>query len=416
MLSHLQDVFRKANPRWIYALLLASWLFFCYIKALKGGDFDVYLDAANKLMEGKNIYAPPFAKGLQYYYSVAFALVLSLFLSIPVIGKFLWLVFSTWCIYRSWCIMQFFVEAKGQFTKQHYLIWKIIIIVISARFILYNFLAVQLTLFLLWVTLEAVYQSYKGRQFYGGLILGIAINIKLLPLVILPYLLFRSYYIAFFSTIFMVLLLLFAPALWIGTQENYFLLTEWGHIINPISPDNSLKGNKLMHSLAAVIPAYFMEPIDGFSGKRQIFDFSPETIKMLIQIIRACLILLTLYFLRWWPFCKAQSKSYIWWELSYILLIVPLIFPHQQKYSFWFMMPCICYLTFQFLRKDNSFSYYAKVIFILLLLLISPVIGRDVLGDHLYDLFQFYKILSLVAFCFIFFLIKNPPLKANEEE
>ena len=46
------------------------------VSALDGGDFDVYLDAAIKLNNGDNIYAPPFIKGLQYFYSPLFALVL----------------------------------------------------------------------------------------------------------------------------------------------------------------------------------------------------------------------------------------------------------------------------------------------------------------------------------------------------
>lgn len=55
-------------------LLLLLIVTFSVLTSLDGGDFDVYLDAAVKLHENKNIYAPPFVKGLQYYYSVFFLL------------------------------------------------------------------------------------------------------------------------------------------------------------------------------------------------------------------------------------------------------------------------------------------------------------------------------------------------------
>lgn len=399
----MNAIWSEKIPRWVYIVLILAWAAFCYAKALKGGDFDVYLDAARKLMEGENIYAPPFAKGLQYYYSVSFALFLSLFVKIPVFGKFLWLSFSSWCIYRSWRIMEFFLEPDQQLSKRKIQVWRVIVIFMAIRFILYNFLALQLTIFLLWAALEAVYQSYRGKELYAGLILGLAINIKLLPLVVLPYLIFRAHFKAFAMAILAIVTLLFLPALWIGVSENAFLLGEWWQVINPVSPENSLKANKLMHSLAAIMPAYLMDPIDGFTGRRQLTHLAPETVKMAIQIARGLLILSTLYFLRWWPFRSAKSKLHIWWELSYLFLIVPLIFPHQQKYSFWFILPAIGYITLQVLQ-NKGIPTVIKGIYGLLLLLISPIIGRDILGSHIYDLSQFYKLLSLVTLCLIVFL------------
>lgn len=395
----------------IYILALIFWFIFCYNKALKGGDFDVYLDAAQKLTEGKNIYAPPFAKGLQYYYSVAFALFLSLFVQIPVWCKFIWLLFSSWCIYRSWRIALFFLEPKKYLSEKSFNTWCFVLALLAIRFALYNFLALQLTLFLLWACLESVYQSYNNRPYLGGTLLGIAINIKLLPLVIIPYLIYRTWYKTALFALLVMVLLLFLPIVFIGNDANAFLLAEWWSTINPTSSENSIKTNKLMHSLAAVIPAYFMNAIDGFDGARNIMSLSEDSVKLLINFLRFFLISFTLFFLKWPPFKKTLSKQQLWWEMSYILLIVPLIFPHQQKYSFWFILPAIAYITIiVFIQKDKR-HYYFKLFFAFLLLLISPIIGRDILGDHIYDLFQYYKVLSLVTFFLLFFLaFLRPPV------
>lgn len=409
----MQDTLSGFKSPWFYGLAIVCWGVFCYIKALKGGDFDVYLDAAGKLLEGDNIYAPPFAKGLQYYYSVAFALFLGLFVDIPIIAKFLWLVFSSWCVYRSWQIMNNFLQPKKLLPPRTFLFWQVIVFIVAARFLLYNFITLQLTLFLLWACLESVYQSYQGKEFRAGVLLGVAINIKLLPLVVLPYLIYRSYYKAAALTLFTIVFLFFFPSLFIGFEENKFLLGEWVNIVNPFSAENSLKGNKLMHSLAAVIPAYLMEPIDGFTGPRNLAAFSEETIKLLINGARGVLILLSLYFLRWPPFQK-KTLLHIWWEVAYLLLIVPLIFPHQQKYSFWFILPAVAYIALALLLKSQKQpTPYSKWLFLSLLISISPIIGRDILGTPLYDALQYYKILSLVTLCFIPFLVTFTPEKLS---
>ena len=80
------------------------YLILCVLASINGGDFDVYLEAAVKLKDHQNIYAPPFDKNLPYLYSPLFALLLIPFSINFFITEFIWLLLSGFLLYRTWCI------------------------------------------------------------------------------------------------------------------------------------------------------------------------------------------------------------------------------------------------------------------------------------------------------------------------
>src|SRR5574343_661849 len=94
-----------------------------------GGDFDVFLDAAQKLKNGQNIYAPPFVDGLQYYYSVFFALILLPISSNVFIAAVLWSLFSFFLFYRSFVLVKHYFDFSAM-TKRQYNTWVILTVVI----------------------------------------------------------------------------------------------------------------------------------------------------------------------------------------------------------------------------------------------------------------------------------------------
>jgi hypothetical protein len=86
-----------------YRVLLVITLAYSVLCAYKGGDFDVFLGAGQKLSEQQNIYRPPFIKDLQYFYSPFFALLLVPFSYLPFfVTELAWLLLSTYLLYRIW--------------------------------------------------------------------------------------------------------------------------------------------------------------------------------------------------------------------------------------------------------------------------------------------------------------------------
>jgi hypothetical protein len=202
----------------------------------------------------------------------------------------------------------------------------------------------------LFLTLKGLSLISEGKVIKGAFLLALGIDIKILPLVFLPYLIYRGEWKAFiFSCAFLVLFALI-PCLFIGIDYTTFLIAERWHLINPSNEEHILDTlERSFHSLTTVLSVFLVENSgDKFAlpVKRNIADISLEQLSLVINIVRAFFILLTLYFLRSKPFEKHVSSLQRLYEISYICLIIPLIFPHQQHYAFIFVFPAVCYVLF----------------------------------------------------------------------
>ncbi|MBD0257534.1 MAG: DUF2029 domain-containing protein [Cytophagales bacterium] len=333
--------------RFGYGVPALAVLVFLGIKAFHGGDFDVYLHAAGKLARGENIYQPPFLKGLPYIYSTFFALLLVPFSYLPRgVPNYAWLLANLFFLYRIWRVVTYYLGAQG-LTPRHYRVLGIASFALTFRFLLYNFNMVQLTIFLLYASLEAVYLIDRNRKVAGALLLGVAMNIKILPLVMLPYLVYRRHFGPALLSLAVFALLLGVPALFIGVDFNAVLLRDWWAAINPASAARTAgEVENGPHGLPALIPTLFMRTTGNLPYHRHLLDLPYEQVFLILNAVRLLLISLTLYFLRTWPFRPSPSRPHTLYEVSYLLLVTPLLAPQQQKYAFFYLFPAVAYLVY----------------------------------------------------------------------
>lgn len=106
----------------ITAVFVLIALVSSFITAKNGDDFDVFLDAAQKLAKGENIYQPPFYHGLQYYYSVLFAMLLIPFSSNTYIAAVAWSLLSFIWLYRGLQLIISYLDFSSLSAKQ-YMYW-----------------------------------------------------------------------------------------------------------------------------------------------------------------------------------------------------------------------------------------------------------------------------------------------------
>lgn len=362
-----------------------------------GGDFDVYLDAAKKLKEESNIYAPPFINGLQYYYSIFFAWLLIPFSNYVFITEIIWVLISYVLLYRSFILSLNYFN-KSSLTEKQYKIWVFCIAFFALQFILYNVAMIQITFFILWAILESMNQIFKGKFILGGIILGIAINIKLMPILIWPYLFYRGYFKGLLISILTFILLLFVPVLSIGWDFNIYLLKEWWGIINPSNKEHLFETGIGTHSIVALIPVYFTDTIGEFPQKRNFIHLNHHTVELIINISRLILLSISLFYFKTFPFKKETNKLKLFWELSFFIMLIPLLLPHQQKYAFILVIPMISYLLYFFIvmynNKKSKMYYLLFFGFFTSIILYSPFYGSDMLGKYLFELTQHYRFLS----------------------
>lgn len=377
-------------------LVILITAFLCIKSSLNGGDFDIFLDAGLKIKNGENIYAPPYVRGLQYYYSPLFALILVPFTSSFIITESLWLLLCAFLTYRTWVLSEKYFTTTTLSSKQMNL-WRFLSFFIALQFILYNIDWVQMTAFLLWSVFEAIHLFKNKRSITGALLLALAINIKLLPLVFIPYLLYRAYYKETIYICLFSVILIFLPSIFIGNEYNSFLLTEWWKVINPTNTEHLFETDPGTLSLVSLIPHLVYQ--------NDMVNLAPDKVELLINGSRLLLVMITLLFLRTLPFKKENNALKSFWEIAYILLLIPLIFPHQQKYAFLFAIPLFIYLIYYFISTwhlPKTWTY--KIVFALLILssiVFSPLHGADIIGRPLYELSKEMRMLTICSLMLI---------------
>jgi hypothetical protein len=368
------------------------------LTASDGGDFDVYLEAAQKLWRNENIYTPPFAKGLQYYYSVFFALFLIPFSFTNFITEFLWTLLSWFLLYRCFILIRSYLDFS-RIEKKQLTLWLILLFLVSIQFILYNISMVQVTIFLLWSILECLHFTYMRKYIHAGILLGLAINIKIIPVLMLAYLFYRGYFKVVLIAIGTFIFLLLIPFLFIGWDFNIFLIKEWWLIINPNNKEHLFETGIGPHGIVALLPVYLSETQGDMDIKRNFVNWSQSTVEMVILCFRLLLLSLSVLYFRSSIFKKESNRLKTYWEISYFLMLIPLLMPHQQKYAFLFVIPIIAYLLYVFvhlkLKDCNTIDFLFLFIFAVSMLVYSPIHGSDVIGSYLFLLSQHFRLLTI---------------------
>jgi hypothetical protein len=404
---------------WSYFLLGIILLAIILFEAQGQGDFYIFLSASRNLFLGKNIYQIQYVDSYHYYYDVLFTLILFPFTFLPLyLVKVIWLILNVFFIYRIWKILREYLPIS-LLNKNYILIFIILSFTFVLNFLKTNIHLSQVTILILFLTLEGLSQINKHKTISGSLLLALGINIKLLPIVIIPYLIYRREWKSFSFTLCFIILLLMFPAFFIGFEYNNQLLTERWALINPMNQAHILDtSERSFHSLTTLFATLLIEDCGDkyiLPIKRNITNISFQKLNLIINIIRAVLALFTLYFLNTKPFVNKVSNIQRLYEIGYLCLIIPLIFPHQQHYAFFFIFPASTYLLFYYIQiyfnaPENSDRPHFKlkkyamglILFIIYFLCNSHLImgAFNAYYDHFKTLtYGVLLMIPLLAFC-----------------
>jgi hypothetical protein len=393
----------------------------------ENGDLTIFLDASRDLMQGENIYTNTYNEWYHYYYDTLFALLLVPFTFLPLfLVKFIWLSLNVFFVVRIWKIITGWLPINQLSSKQ-----KTIFTLLSFLFILAflrdNFHLTQVTIFILYLTLEGLHFIERGKKLTGSLLIAFAITVKLLPLVFIPYLLYRKEWKAFGSVCILIVVLLLIPGLIIGLDYNHFLILERWKLLNPTNTAHVLDtSERSFHSISTLFSTLFVAEsgdIYALPYRRHLLDLPLETLSTLINAARLLFVGATLYFLASKPFQPAKSNLQKLYEISYICLIIPLIFPHQQHYAFFFIFPASSYLLFYFTRiyvnnqtkaQDQPSRKNKMMMIILLSLVYLMTNGHFILGTF-NPILEHYKILTYSVFILCGMLAYYSPTKLDRK-
>ena len=180
--------------QYIVGILLVVFVGFQYQLS---GDFSIYMAASEQLALGKDIYSMYFNgdQRLPYMASPALAYLFYPLSTLPLgVAAAIWKTLNILLIIRLWVLFEKYFVAVNWIEKQNRN-W-VLLSVLSLSFILYrNFHLSQFSVVLLYLIFEGVHQIRTGKYLLlGPLLLGLGITIKILPIVAIPYLLFRGFW------------------------------------------------------------------------------------------------------------------------------------------------------------------------------------------------------------------------------
>ena len=401
------------------AILIATLVYTTLQSKFSPGDFKVYLASADYLIHGRNMYSDRLIWDGQltnlFSYGPAFP-----FLMIPFacfseqVAYILFFLFQIILLMRTFQVIERMLPINKLGLRQRNL-WLLFSIACSLRFILHNIEFGQVTMLMLFLCVEGLYQIFYGNKLWGSFLLGLGIHIKLLPIVFVPYLLWRK---EFGSA---VLCAVFFIAFWFSlipfgtegfTRQVFF---SWCTAINPLSERLTQDQEKIafqMQGLQPLLATYLLNSrFEGLGFKTNITTLSTPVFNAVLQLSRFLFIVFTLYFLKGSLFQPYAKGGKGFWQLSYLFLAVTLIFPQQQKYSLLLMTPFFSYIIWWLIGKNGHSNLNQRIVFfgLIFIVLLSTFTSDLFVGLPLNYVFQCLRILTIANIAATFLLAYAKP-------
>ena len=303
------------------------------------GDFPVFVGAAEHLNDGLSPYLTwlPTRNGhaLQFVYPP---------LSASVFTPFTWMprsaAYVIWFLIRVALSMRILKLMLGQGSAIAHgwkrTLFTNVVLAVFLRFALDDIALGQWTIVLLFLAVEGVHRLQQGSSRTGAFLIALGASLKLLPLVLLVGLARTRKWRALTWTVVFGILFTALPILHVGPTRFVQLMIEWSHALDPkFNPDISDTGgnNKGILGLSGMLPAYWPAAGDGAIG-------------LVLNGLRVLLLMGALRFSR----RKGSDDRTMF---AYLLLIAPLIFPHQQSYAFLFVTPAVVIILNNLLSKNS---------------------------------------------------------------
>ncbi len=407
------------SGKFLYQIIVAiGILIYLLIHASYKGDLLIFELGSNDIVHGIDAFSKKYVDGYHYYYSALFAILIYPLYLLPVyIGTFIWLLLNVVLLARVVVLCSRYFDINKLSEKQFR--WFLILtIVFALRFIFSNLNSQQITIVILYLVLEGIALINSDKKAAGAVLIALGINIKLLPLVILPYLLYRKEWKAFLFTILLWIIMLYLPGLVLGFQQNNLLIASWWNLINPSNAIHVVDvDERSFHGLSTLLATLLMEHVPDHYAlpiKRNIADVSYSQLTWILNITRLILVSFTLYFLRTKPFVSISNKLHKYCEVSYLLLLVPLIFPHQQPYAFLFIMPAVSFIIYYLITHYKVVSQLRFTLMLSFLVISYLCCNFDFIFGEFREYYTHFKILTYGALIIIPLLAFSFPLKNKE--
>lgn len=372
---------------WIFFILLL-WPFSNSLG--NSNDFDIFLKAARRIHYGFSMYATSVDRGLYFYYSPFFALLISPFTYLPdivfsadsmlpnihlqvLIGKIVW---NSIQVFLSFKIASYALEEFKETQNRKWFL--IILMFLLYRWFHLNIKYGQFTTILLW-SIWYSFRNYSKYRFFQLLPLSFGINVKIIPAFIGLYWLIYKDLKSIIYTFIWVIILIIIPLILMSTPYNYEQFHDWVKIINPFNKAHILEiGEGGFIDIGSLITKYSISIKIPTEPTVCLMKLTVSQIFWVTQICRILILAAVIYIALKLKDSKIEHAQFM--NLGMLLTAIPLFFPHQRDYSLAFFIPSVIYVVFSFLNHRNYFNKGLLVTLFLGLLFMGCIVFYEFLS------------------------------------
>lgn len=366
----LRTLWHRHTHLFIFLLVLPI----LFIEARTENDFDIFITAARDWSNGLNPYTQLYHEWYHYFYDITFLSVLALFQTLPNYWiKLIWLALQVVMLFEIWRIVLDRLNiTKAQQLKR----WGFgfVLVLFNVRLLRDNLHLGQMTILLLFLSLKGLDLIFKQKSFLGSALLAWGIVVKVLPIVVIPYLAYRKQWKATIATVALSAGYLALPYLYQNTTQYSDLLKSRWLLLNPTNAEHILDtSERSFHSMTTLTSILFHAQCDDLHilpYRRHIVDCDVQTVKWISLISRLALVCSFLWVLRSKPFDAGKDENHFR-EWAYLLMLIPLIFPHQQHYAFFMMMPGLAWLIARYWTGAKIWKWHSGRTWLLVFIFIT---------------------------------------------
>ncbi len=392
-------------PTWVIFVLCLPIFFF---EAKTENDFDIFIQASRDWLTGRNPYTELYHEWYHYFYDISFITVLSWFQFLPnYFIKLGWLIINFFFLASIWRILIDYLNLNRLSDKRLQL-FGFVFFLFSLRLLRDNIHLGQMTILILFLMMKGMDLLMKNRVVVGSALLSWGIVVKILPVVVVPYLIYRRKFKAAVAVVVFALSFLLLPYLYMEKETYSNLLQSRWELLNPSNVEHVLDtSERSFHSLTTLVATLFHEKCEDthvLKIRRHVADFDEHTVNWISLIVRLLFVSTFLWVLRSMPFVNAVNRDREFREWAYLCMLIPLIFPHQQHYAFLLGLPGIALLVLPYFTGEKEFSWKKGRTWLIVFVFLSFNIGF-LLGTYsaFYNHFKLLTYGGIVALVMLLF-------------
>ncbi len=380
----------------LLALVALAFLFELVRDCQRDGDFIGYVNAGNAVLNGTNIYSdylntwPPF-------FSI-FSVPIALFDSISPIGtRLIWLMM----IIVSWffiiqCTLRLGLGRRLRWfnttdsTDIKITDWAVLLpFLFVLRFVIDDLSNIQINSFMLLACLFVVKQHINGGWLIGGVVLGLIIALKVYPIFLLFFLVYKSSYKLVATGVATIAFTVLLSILVFDVEVALSYYQDW-------IGNKALAPTIITHKNQSFFPlseAFFANQTRGLNIYYNLFDMPISVAKRIAYGVIGFfgLVVLAIFYQDKRTFKRFREFE----QFSVVLAVIPIISPLAWKYYFVFLFP-LYVMVYHQLFTLNHHRVFLKVAFFLSLAL--SILSTDgLLGVWFSDVLEVFGCITLAT-------------------